>query len=546
MSITIRLAISTSILSFCLMNEVAFCKAFSSSQKIINNNVDINIDSKNILYHISPLIFGMNRFDDEVLEKIKPSIMRWGGNDSSRYNIDADTTSLGEDYFFQNIPKRKNFLSNLVKRNKSAKIQSIITLPLLGWIPKRRKEKHPYDCSFSITKYGLQDEVDSWDTDCGNGSKSKILITENNPNDASILLSNDYQSRFIDLFVTQNGSAQNGGVNFYSLDNEPMLWHKTHRDVVKKPMTYINLLNKHINGASIIKKIDPTASILGPVVWGWCAYFFSAKDGCKAGIDHRRNQNLSFLPWYLKQFNDHEKTNKVRLLDFLDVHIYPQGHGIYSQNPGSIETQKLRLRSTNLLWDKSYIDESWIKEPIYLIKRLKEWINVHYPGTKISISEYNWGGFNSVNGAIAQADLLGIFGVEGVDIATHWEYPKATMQQPGVYGFQIYTNFDGNGGAFGLNGVKSYSSNRGLVSVYSSLQEKGNLTTIFINKSFDTVIANISHITNKEFSRTARSYTFSSADPLSITSSRVLLPSFSKFKLTLPAQSIYLLLLPKL
>ena len=546
MPLLFRSIIFKGLLLVFLVPNMAFKSVYGKNLITANDNVEINIDSQKISYLISPLIFGMNRFDDEVLVKIKPSIMRWGGNDSSRYNIGNDTTSLGEDYFFQNIPKVKKYLSSLVKRNKTANIQSIITLPLLGWIPKRRKEEHPFDCSFSVIKYGLQDDVDSWDTDCGNGSKNGIPLTDNDPQDASILFSKGYQSKFINLFVREYGLAKNGGVNFYSLDNEPMLWHKTHRDVVKKPIDYISLLDKHIKGASIIKTIDPTAASLGPVLWGWCAYFFSAQDGCQEGLDHQRNQNLSFLPWYLKQFHDYEKTNKLRLLDYLDVHIYPQGDSIYSSNPGSIETQKLRLRSTNLLWDKDYIDESWINQPIYLIKRLKEWINVYYPGTKIAISEYNWGGFGSINGAIAQADLLGIFGAEGVDIATHWEYPKATMQQPGVYAFQMYTNFDGNGAAFGRNGVQALSSNRGLVSVYSSLQEEGNLTTIFINKSFGTVIADVSHITNKHFSGEAMAYSFSSANPRSILSSRVSLPNLQNFKLTLPAQSIYMLFLPKL
>ncbi|MGI9554522.1 MAG: glycoside hydrolase family 44 protein [Vampirovibrionia bacterium] len=533
------------LLLVCLIPDMAFNSVYSQNQINRNSNVEIIIDSKRTSYQISPLIFGMNRFDDQVLLKIKPSIMRWGGNDSSRYNIDNDTTSLGEDYFFQNVPKSKNYLLSLVKKNKSANIQSIITIPLLGWIPKRRKEKHPYDCSFSIIKYGLQDAVDPWDIDCGNGSRNDIPLTNNDPIDASILFSKDYQSKFIQLFIREYGLAKNGGVNFYSLDNEPMLWHKTHRDVIKKPINDIDLLNKHIKGASIIKSIDPTASSLGPVLWGWCAYFFSAQDGCKEGEDHQRNKNSSFLPWYLKQFHDYEKENNIRLLDYLDVHIYPQGNKIYLPNTGSIETQKLRLRSTKLLWDKTYIDESWINQPIYLIKRLKEWINAYYPGTKIAISEYNWGGFSSVNGAIAQADVLGIFGTEGVDIATHWEYPKATMQQSGVYAFKMYTNFDGNGGAFGLNGVKAVSSNRDLVSVYSSLQKEGNLTSIFINKSFDTVIADISHSTNKKFSNEGIAYTFSSANPLSILSSRISLPSVNQFKLKLPPLSIYMLFLPK-
>ena len=39
---------------------------------------------------------------------------------------------------------------------------------------------------------------------------------------------------------------------------------------------------------------------------------------------------------------------------------------------------------------------------------------------KIAITEYNYGGNNHISGAIAQADVLGIFGREGVFAANFW------------------------------------------------------------------------------------------------------------------------------
>ena len=40
----------------------------------------------------------------------------------------------------------------------------------------------------------------------------------------------------------------------------------------------------------------------------------------------------------------------------------------------------------------------------------------YYPGTQIGITEYNWGAEGHINGATAQADILGIFGREGLDL----------------------------------------------------------------------------------------------------------------------------------
>ena len=89
----------------------------------------------------------------------------------------------------------------------------------------------------------------------------------------------------------------------------------------------------------------------------------------------------------------------------------------------------LRLRSTRSLWDPTYADESWIADVqdgpyVRLIPRMRDWVNANYPGTKLAVTEYNWGGLESINGALAQADVLGIFGREGLDLATIWGPPS--------------------------------------------------------------------------------------------------------------------------
>ena len=55
-------------------------------------------------------------------------------------------------------------------------------------------------------------------------------------------------------------------------------------------------------------------------------------------------------------------------------------------------------------------------DTVRLIPRVKEWVDQYYPGTKIGITEYNWGAEAHINGATSQADVLGIFGREGLDI----------------------------------------------------------------------------------------------------------------------------------
>src|SRR5207253_4684326 len=84
--------------------------------------------------------------------------------------------------------------------------------------------------------------------------------------------------------------------------------------------------------------------------------------------------------------------------------------------------QLIRNKSTRSLWDPNYTDQSWIADKVQLIPRLRNWANTYYyPGTPIAITEYNWGAEGHINGATTQADILGIFGREALDLATRWE-----------------------------------------------------------------------------------------------------------------------------
>jgi hypothetical protein len=97
----------------------------------------------------------------------------------------------------------------------------------------------------------------------------------------------------------------------------------------------------------------------------------------------------------------------------------PQGS---RSGPASSMVQILFFRNTDVLktrslWDPSYTDPS-IHEVVRLIPRMRDWVNTNYPGTKISLSEHNWGNHNSTLGVVTYAQVFGIFGREGLDAAT--------------------------------------------------------------------------------------------------------------------------------
>jgi hypothetical protein len=276
-------------------------------------------------------------------------------------------------------------------------------------------------------------------------------------------------------------------------------------------------------------------------VWGWCAYFYSALDGCAPGSDRASHGNTDFLPWYLQQMQAYEQAHGLRILDYLDVHIYPQANGIFSENPGSAATQALRLRSTRALWDPTYVDESWIGQPVQLIPRLRAWVAAHYPGTKLAITEYNWGALGHLNGALAQADILGIFGREALDLATLWAPPETGS--PGAFAFRMFRNYDGQGSAFGGTSLYAASTDGDRLAIYAAQRNDGTLTILVINKANEALTSRVD-LAHFVPALQAQVYRYSAANLNAIQRQPDQPVGPTGFSASFPASSITLFVLP--
>ncbi len=505
-------------------------------------------------YPINPMIYGMNFASESLAAELRLPVNRWGGNATTRYNWQNDTSNHASDWYFENIPNdnaHPELLPNgsssdqFVEQNRRTATQTLLTVPLIGWTPKSRT----FACGFSIAKYGPQDAADyQWHPDCGNGLKNKQPLTGSDPSDTSQAIGPDFDQGWISHLVARYGAASQGGVTLYNLDNEPMLWNSTHQDVHPLPTSYDEIRDRTYDYAAAIKTADPGARTLGPVVWGWTAYFWSALDQAAGGdwwnhpVDRLAHGNTPFLVWYLQQMKAYQDQHQVRLLDYLDVHIYPQGSGVFSDSAGDAATQALRLRSTRALWDPTYVDESWIAEPVYLIPRLRQWVAQYYPGTQVALSEYNWGALGTLNGALAQADILGIFGRERLDLAALWTAPDSS--QPAAYAFRMYRNYDGAGHAFGETSISAASVNQDSLAIYASLRvSDGALTLMVINKTGGNLTSAVS-LGGFTPQPAAAVYRYSAANLTAIQHLANQTVSATGFTADFPANSITLLVIP--
>jgi len=113
---------------------------------------------------------------------------------------------------------------------------------------------------------------------------------------------------------------------------------------------------------------------------------------------------------------------------------------------------------------------------------MKNWVATNYPGTKIGVTEYNWGAESAMSGATAQADILGIFGREGLDLATRWGTPATGT--PTYNAMKIYRNYDGKNSAFGDTSVAAGGPNPDDVAVFAAQRSSDNaLTIMVVNKN---------------------------------------------------------------
>ena len=165
---------------------------------------------------------------------------------------------------------------------------------------------------------------------------------------------------------------------------------------------------------------------------------------------------------------------------------------VASPRAGETQPRLAVVQVPRSLWDPAFVENSWIAQylnyqPIALIPRMLGKINAHYPGTKLSFSEYYLGGGNNISGGVTQADALGVFGREGVFAATMWRQAQNNDDHYIDAAFLMYRNFDGSNGAFGDTSISAVNSDHVTTSVYASTDtaHPGRLVVVAINKSFD-------------------------------------------------------------
>jgi hypothetical protein len=501
---------------------------------------------------ISPYIYGINFYNGVSGAPPLLTFDRAGGNRWTAYNWETNASNAGSDYFYQNdsylsssnVPAEA--VRSFVAGDQGAGLASLVTFQLQGYVSA--DESGPVARPFpNLSRFKQVIEKKS--------TKDATPFTINPPTTDAYVYMDEFAWALDQKFPGQAIFGAAAGLpgttpahpTFISLDNEPDLWNSTHEEVQGSTNTSSdNHLAKTVTLSKALKDQFPNVVIFGPVNYGFNG-IYSWQGEAGAGF----SSTFWFADKYLAGIKTASTAYGKPLVDVYDFHWYSEATDgttrVINMNGASLTDAQVQaiVQSPRSLWDTTFKENSWITNsvlggPIYILRRLQAKIDAANPGMKIAITEYENGGFNHIAGTIAQADNLGVFGSEGVFAANFW--PPGGTYSYALAGFRAFRGFDGASANFGDTSLQTTSSSVKDVVVYASSDSAtpGRFVFVAINRSNAT---KVTAINGQSLIGTAHLYQMTAASsagqtvvqPMSIGTMPL---SGSSLTITLPAYSV--------
>jgi fibronectin type 3 domain-containing protein len=532
------------------VGESANSAEVSATPAIAAANITITINPSSTK-PISPYIYGINFYSAITGAPPLLTFDRAGGNRWTAYNWETNASNAGSDYIYNN----DNYLSSstvpaeavrtFIAGDQSKGVASLVTFQLQGLVSA--DESGPVSVAHPPDLTRFKTVVDKKST------VSSVPFTIAPPTtDANVYMDEFVWALDQKFFGMGIFGASPTHATFISLDNEPELWNSTHLEVQgPTAVTSDNYISKTINLAKALKDQFPNVVIFGPVHYGFQGIY-----NWQGELGATPSGTNWFPDKYLQALKTASTTYGKPLVDVYDFHWYVEeydsnGTRILDLTSATLSDAQVQLivQSPRALWDPTFTDTGnsnpWIYQelgstPINLLGRLAAKINAENPGMKISITEYENGGWNHIAGTIAQADNLGIFGSQGLFAASFWP-PNGTYSYA-LAGFRAYRGFDDASASFGDTSLEATSSNVQNVVVYASTDSTTPGRTVFvaINRS---ISAQVTAINGATLSGTAHLYQITAAsaqgqNPVAPVAVGTMAVSGSSMTITLPALSV--------
>src|SRR5271155_16556 len=138
-------------------------------------SVNVTVDVLGDRHAISPYIYGGSYPQDAAtITDSGLTVVRWGGDATSRYNWQTFTYNAAADWYFEDFAYSEIGDSDSVKYIqdvKAAGSNPLMTMMMLPWVAKTAENNNGH-WSFSVAKYGAQCGVDPYNSDAGDGLKT--------------------------------------------------------------------------------------------------------------------------------------------------------------------------------------------------------------------------------------------------------------------------------------------------------------------------------------------------------------------------------------
>jgi fibronectin type 3 domain-containing protein len=532
------------------VGESANSAEVSATPAITAANITITVNPS-MTKPISPYIYGINFYSGVTGAPPLLTFDRAGGNRWTAYNWETNASNAGSDYLYEN----DNYLSpstvpaeavrSFIAGDQSKGVASLVTFQLEGLVSA--DESGPVSVANPPDLTRFKTVVDKKST------VSNVPFTITPPTtDANVYMDEFVWALDQKFFGMGIFGASPTHPTFISLDNEPELWNSTHLEVEgSTAVTSDNFISKTINLAKALKDQFPNVVIFGPVHYGFQGIY-----NWQGELGATPSGTNWFPDKYLQALKTASTTYGKPLVDVYDFHWYVEeydsnGTRILDLTSATLSDAQVQLivQSPRALWDPTFTDAGnsnpWIYQelgstPINLLGRLESKINAENPGMKISITEYENGGWNHIAGTIAQADNLGIFGSHGLFAANFWP-PNGTYSYA-LAGFRAYRGFDGANASFGDTSLEATSSDVQSVVVYASADSTTPGRTVFVAVNRSTS-AQVTAINGATLSGTAHLYQITAAsaqgqNPVAPVAIGTMAVSGSSMTITLPALSV--------
>jgi hypothetical protein len=500
---------------------------------------------------ISPYVYGVNAFA-AWNQTTKWGMLRWGGDSMTDWNWTNNQGNSAADYcFWQGNEGGGTTLAGTVTAAtpsvttaQALGAASLVTVPIVDHVSSSAVTNNVWSGSTPPcpgTPACSGGGGNGYAMDVGNlvfasTTSTSSAFVANNPSKGSAFCTSTtgacavsttgavYQDEFVNYMKVTYGAG--AGPVLFMLDNEPNYWPSTHPEIwphtgsagcgTTGTVTFDDIVTRNTTYATAVKKAWPATKTFGPVV---------AQDGIVYAGDYSDpNLPTPFADYYLGKMAAASAAAKEPLIDAFDVHYYTS-NGSSSQcvqvprmfwDPAFKDFTAAQTDSIDFGWSgqNDYFDTALY--PRQMIPRLQGKIATAYAGNAtaapgLSFSEYNAGCETTIEGGVAEADLLGIFGREGVYAATSWPLQAVTsngaLVNYLVAAYDLYRSYDGKGGSVGDTTVNATTSDVEGTSVYAFAHstDASAVDVVGVNKTSAAVTVTVS-IANSPAVTTAALY----------------------------------------